>query len=402
MPQFGLGQPAYFKGGYPHTQLQILSENIDQEYPGHPEFETGSIKEGETATFYVNRIGNNDFTTAKIRWFLTPLWNTGTSWEDIEPAANSGIIQMEPGQDNALFQISIPEDDVRDAGEQFSLTFRDETYGQELLGGWQKTRGDNRIIFDIEDTFVTPFPPELPYPAPVDPVFVSPAPEHEVTPPVTPTPAPEPEPVAPASVGDTIINGGGNTIGSYNNATIINNYGSGNVITGDQNTVQQFGLDVVTGMRGRDSMRCTQHEDVITIQGDGRDRIRNFESGEDLLQLDTSTLRGGGIDDPQLSVAKMRRDVRHYMHTAVDLIYFKPKGKLIYNSNGEGRGKGAAGGLIASLGRGTELVESDLELINLSGGRSVADEAAVDLGLSGSLPDPLAYGYSNGQNWLMA
>ena len=127
---------------------------------------------------------------------------------------------------------------------------------------------------------------------------------------------------------------------------VININGDGNVVTiGDSNTVNSL----ITGMNGRDRLTGTDEEDIFTIQGDGRDKIINFDPTQDTLELDSDLM--GGISNDNVKVADSRRDLRLFLQNGSELIYFEPKGKLFLDGNGSDRGMGRdeGGGLIAKV-----------------------------------------------------
>lgn len=127
---------------------------------------------------------------------------------------------------------------------------------------------------------------------------------------------------------------------------IININGDGNVVTiGDNNTVNTL----ITDMNGRDRLTGTDEEDIFTIQGDGRDKIINFDPTQDTLELDSDLM--GGISNDNVKVADSRKDLRLFLQNGSELIYFEPKSKLFLDANGSDRGMGRdeGGGLIAKV-----------------------------------------------------
>ena len=150
---------------------------------------------------------------------------------------------------------------------------------------------------------------------------------------------------------------GGDTHNHFYGDTII---GDGN-IQGDNNNVGN-GNDFSTNMWGRETFRFTDEADSLTIQGDGKDRITNFDAEADTIYLDADELMDGNLSDGTIYIAQTRRDVRWYSQRSHELIYFEPKGKLLYDGNGSQRGLGD-GGEITKLTGSPELYSDSVQLV---------------------------------------
>lgn len=143
----------------------------------------------------------------------------------------------------------------------------------------------------------------------------------------------------------------------YYGDTII---GDGN-IQGDNNNVAN-GSDFSTNMLGRETFRFTEEADTLTIQGDGRDRITNFDAEADTIYLDADELMDGNLSDGTIYIAHNRRDVRWYAERSHELIYFERQGKLLYDGNGSQRGLGD-GGQIAKLDGSPDLYSDSIQIV---------------------------------------
>ena len=143
----------------------------------------------------------------------------------------------------------------------------------------------------------------------------------------------------------------------YYGDTII---GDGN-IQGDNNNVAN-GSDFSTNMLGRETFRFTEKADTLTIQGDGRDRITNFDAEDDTIYLDADELMDGNLSDGTIYIAHNRRDVRWYAERSHELIYFERQGKLLYDGNGSQRGLGD-GGQIAKLIGSPDLYSDSIQIV---------------------------------------
>ena len=147
----------------------------------------------------------------------------------------------------------------------------------------------------------------------------------------------------------------------------IHNHYYGDTIIGDGNIQGDNlnignGNDFSTNVWGRETFRFTEDADTLTILGDGRDRITNFDPEADTIYLDADELMDGNLSDSTVYIANSRRDVRWYAERAHELIYFENKGKLLYDGNGSQSGLGD-GGTVAKLAGSPELYSDSIQLV---------------------------------------
>jgi Ca2+-binding RTX toxin-like protein len=110
--------------------------------------------------------------------------------------------------------------------------------------------------------------------------------------------------------------------------------------------------------KGKDKLIGTAgEEDYFYIEGDGKDKLINFDPKQDLIALNRKNLMGG-IENARLHVASNKKDLKKLQGlSAAQLIYFEPKGRLFLDANGSDKGlkDGSDGGLIAKLQGAPEL-----------------------------------------------
>ena len=201
-----------------------------------------------------------------------------------------------------------------------------------------------------------------PYEMTIREIEIHPEPEAGLLPAVTePTPvgsAPErPERPEFSGTGNGNISGNGNITGSFNGP--INVAPGGTFIV---NTGTITGFDLVTGIGGRERYQFTNGSDTLTIQGDGRDRLKGFDPDQDRIQLDADQLMDGGLTTDEIAVAETSQERRQLLKASDQLVYFEPRGQLLYDANGDSRGVGE-GGTIAKLDPGTELTDQNVVMV---------------------------------------
>lgn len=177
-----------------------------------------------------------------------------------------------------------------------------------------------------------------------------------------------------------VVNTGSGTVNqTVDNSINITVNGDGNVVNLGNDAVVSGGKDLITGMTGRDVLKGSGKDDTFTIQGDGRDRIKRFDTDEDQIIVDR------GIGDAWISnfqdeviVFETKRDHREGMKEAVIdirgfplqddfLVYIEKTGKLYVDGNGYAPGidKDRNGMVVASLGKGTELEPEAVQVVEL-------------------------------------
>lgn len=89
--------------------------------------------------------------------------------------------------------------------------------------------------------------------------------------------------------------------------------------------------------------------EIFSIDGDGRDRILNFNPSCDALEIDRDLV--DGLKILCFEIASNRRALKNLYRSYHQLIYFEPRGKLIYDENGANRGRGDGGMVVKLLGQ---------------------------------------------------
>ncbi|MEZ0231302.1 MAG: M10 family metallopeptidase C-terminal domain-containing protein [Methylophilaceae bacterium] len=152
--------------------------------------------------------------------------------------------------------------------------------------------------------------------------------------------------------GSTLFNLIGNTSNNY----LTGNKAVNRLEGGDGNDTLNGGLgnDILTGGNGNDffilntSLNATINVDTIT----------DFVSGEDKLYLDNAIFKklgvDGYLDSPNFHVGNTAQTTSQF------LIYDDQTGKLFYDADGSGAGKGV---LFANLGIGTTLEVGDIQIV---------------------------------------
>jgi len=121
--------------------------------------------------------------------------------------------------------------------------------------------------------------------------------------------------------------------------------------SGDDYLLAGKGADILIGKGGADQFLFTQND---RFGRRGTDIIKDFNIDEgDRLVLSPKRLRG--LDsDPSLAIATKKKQLKKLARTNIDVIYFEPKGQIIYNQNDKKSGFGA-GGMFAVLANEPEL-----------------------------------------------
>lgn len=103
-------------------------------------------------------------------------------------------------------------------------------------------------------------------------------------------------------------------------------------------------IDKLTGKKNvKDTFNFSTNPNI----GDQFDSITNFSAKDkDTLQFSKSAF---GLTTGKFAIAKTQKKLDKLLATDVNIVYFKPKGELIFNANGPEAGFGVDGGVFAQL-----------------------------------------------------
>jgi Ca2+-binding RTX toxin-like protein len=186
--------------------------------------------------------------------------------------------------------------------------------------------------------------------------------------------------------GNTVINGNGNTVNinktinkNTNNGTINNNifnFNIGTISVDMRNAMQgdSSKSDIVTGTTGDDVIASGVGADKLTGNGGkdtfviselselgkkGANTITDFDPDSgDKIVIDPNEFSG-----QKFATASNRREFKQLQKTDADFIYGSFNGRLSYDSNGERKGLGSSGGLLAILENNPNLSKENLGLL---------------------------------------